>query len=64
MDAADHAFDSPAEDVSASFAAPAPAGDHKICVRGTDDAGNTGVAECATLHVVDLHDFLHTRPIG
>ena len=64
MDATDHAFDAPAEDVSTSFPAPAPAGDPTICVRGTDDAGNTGTAECATLHVVDLHDFLHTRPIG
>ena len=64
MDATDHAFDAPVEDVSASFTAPPTPADYTICVRGTDDAGNTGTPECAILHVVDLHDFLHTRPTG
>ncbi len=64
MDATDHAFDAPVEDVSASFTAPAAPGDYTTCVRGIDDAGNTGTPECAILRVVDLHDFLHARPIG
>ncbi len=64
MDATDHAFDAPMEDVNASFAAPAASGDHTICVRGNDTAGNTGMPECAILHVVDLRGFLHAHPIG
>jgi len=51
MAAADGAFDEVAEDVRASFAAPATAGLYNSCVRGTDEANNTGDPECLTLAV-------------
>ncbi len=51
MAAADGAFDEVAEDVRASFAAPAAAGLYDTCVRGTDEANNTGDPECLMLVV-------------
>ncbi|HEX2166493.1 MAG TPA: choice-of-anchor Q domain-containing protein, partial [Longimicrobiales bacterium] len=42
LDAGDGAFDSPSEHVRGSFAAPADAGIHDLCLRGTDEAGNVG----------------------
>ncbi len=46
-------FDSPTEDVAATFTAPASAGIYDLCVRGTDSANNTGEAECIMLVVYD-----------
>jgi hypothetical protein len=54
MSAADNAFyDEVVEEVEASHAGYAETGIHKICVRGTDAAGNTGIEECSLLAVYD-----------
>lgn len=47
MTAQDGAFDSPDEDVEASFTA-TTVGTHEVCVRGADSIGNTGAAACQT----------------
>jgi len=53
MVAQDASFDSPTEEVAATFTAPTSGGDHTICVRGTDSAGNTSQQACITLTVDD-----------
>jgi hypothetical protein len=50
MSASDGAFDTPTEDVEASFTA-LQLGTNEVCVRGTDAMGNTGVAACQTFLV-------------
>lgn len=45
MTAQDNAFESPNEDVEATFTA-TTVGTHEVCVRGTDSIGNTGVPAC------------------
>ena len=50
MTASDGAFKSPNEDVETSFTA-VQLGTNEVCVRGTDAAGNTGVAACQTFLV-------------
>jgi hypothetical protein len=51
MNALDGSFDSPAEDVTAQFVAPGQAGTVEMCVRGSDDFGNTGSTSCSQLSV-------------
>jgi hypothetical protein len=51
--AQDGAFDEASEDVAAIFNAPAEAGIHDLCVRGTDEVGNIGPEECIMLVVYD-----------
>ncbi len=53
MLASDCACDEVAEDVKASFAAPAQAGIFNLCVRGTDAPLNVGDPECIMLVVYD-----------
>jgi hypothetical protein len=53
MDPEGGAFDSPIEDVTASFSAPAEAGLYDLCVQGTDVYGNTSEPECILLVVYD-----------
>jgi hypothetical protein len=53
MNAADMAFDEVAEDVTASFTAPTVPGIYELCARGTDNAGNVGMADCVMLAVYD-----------
>ena len=53
MDAADSAFDSPAEAVTATLPGFSAAGVHSICVSGTDSAGNTGAEECLLFAAYD-----------
>jgi hypothetical protein len=53
MAAQDGGFDEVSEDVEASSAAPGAAGIYDLCVRGTDEPGNTGDAECIMLVVYD-----------
>lgn len=53
MSAADGMFDEVVEGVTTSFAAPADAGLYEVCVRGTDEPGNTGEQECITLVTYD-----------
>jgi hypothetical protein len=50
MDASDDAFDSPDEDVEASFYATA-VGTHEVCVKGFDALGNEGAPACQTFLV-------------
>ena len=50
MSASIGAFDSPNEDVEATFTA-TEIGTNTVCVRGTDAFGNTGVASCQTFLV-------------
>ncbi|MEW5939758.1 MAG: hypothetical protein AB1750_08870, partial [Chloroflexota bacterium] len=61
MSASDGAFDSPTENATASFAAPA-VGDHQVCVHGTDAAGNVGADSCVTLTVESIYTFGGFRP--
>lgn len=61
MTAADGAYDSPTENVTASFAAP-EVGDHQICVRGTDASKNTGAETCITLTVESIYTFGGFKP--
>lgn len=51
MSAADGAFDSTTENVTATVAAPTPDGAYSLCVRGTDSANNTSTEQCTTLNV-------------
>jgi hypothetical protein len=51
MSAADGAFDSPVENVTAVFAAPEADGEHTLCVRGTDAEDNISSEQCSTLSV-------------
>ncbi len=53
MDPVDYAFDSPTEDVTATFSAPMEAGVYDLCVGGTDALGNEGDPECIFLVVYD-----------
>lgn len=52
MSAQDGGFDSPVETVTAQFNAPAQSGTVEMCVRGSDDLGNTGSASCSQLTVI------------
>jgi hypothetical protein len=47
------AFDSPTEDVTVTFTAPASSGVYDLCVRGTDVLGNVGNPECTLLVIYD-----------
>jgi hypothetical protein len=51
LNAQDGSFDSPSEDVEATFAVPNPSGDYAFCVRGKDILGNIGPAACTQLTV-------------
>ena len=53
MTASDGGYDQPSEDVTATFFAPSTAGVYDLCVRATDDVGNTGPEECMFLVVYD-----------
>jgi hypothetical protein len=54
MDAQDGFFDEVSEDVEATGVyAPSEAGIYDLCVRGTDDADNTGPMECIMVVVYD-----------
>jgi len=53
MTASDGAFDEVTEDVTATFNAPGTSGVYTLCVRGTDNLGNTGGETCTTLHTDD-----------
>lgn len=53
MNAQDGTFDSPTENVTADFTAPALRGGYALCVRGTDSADNTNTGDCITLSVDD-----------
>ena len=57
MSPTDGAFDTPTEEVEASFDAPAEAGAYELCVRGTDEAGNLGATDCTALDVYDPSAF-------
>jgi hypothetical protein len=57
MSPSDGAFDTPTEEVEASFDAPAEAGSYELCVRGTDEAGNLGTVDCTALDVYDPSAF-------
>lgn len=61
MTAADGAFDSPTENVTASFPAP-EVGEHQVCVRGTDASKNDSVESCITLTVESIYTFGGFRP--
>ena len=61
MSASDGAFDTPTENVTASFVAPA-VGDHQICVHGTDASSNTSADVCATLTVESIYTFGGFKP--
>ncbi len=53
MSAADSAFDEKAEDVTASFLAPGGTVSHTVCVRATDQPGNTSAGtDCTTFSVI------------
>jgi len=56
MDAVDAAFDSPTENVSATFTL-TQAGDNEVCVRGTDVLNNIGDAVCTTFTGQYLYSF-------
>jgi hypothetical protein len=51
MSATDGTFDSPTENVNASFVAPTSDGPYSLCVHGTDSANNTSLDQCITLNV-------------
>ncbi len=53
MTAADGTFDAVMEGVGASLTAPSEPGIYEVCVRGTDEPGNTGDEECSSLVVYD-----------
>jgi hypothetical protein len=55
MSAKDGAFDGVAEDVEVSFDATS-VGNHEVCVRGTDSAGNTGEPLCQSFLVTYKFD--------
>ena len=61
MTASDGTFDSPTENVTATFAAPG-VGDHQICVHGTDTDGNVSTDVCATLTVESIYTFGGFKP--
>jgi hypothetical protein len=49
MSAQDGNYDSPTEDVTATFNAPVTHGEYHICVRGTNTDNNTGPEQCTLL---------------
>ena len=51
MNAQDGTYDSPTEPVRTTFSAPVTNGSVNVCVRGTDEVGNTGGQSCTTLTV-------------
>jgi hypothetical protein len=51
MSAQDGTFDSPTENVIATFNAPVSHGEYNICVRATNAASNTGDEQCTSLSV-------------
>jgi len=53
MTASDGNFNQPSEEVTAPVTAPSTAGVYDLCVRATDDVGNTGPEECIFLVVYD-----------
>jgi hypothetical protein len=53
MSAADQVFDETSEEAEAAISAFPEAGVHEVCVRGTDEHGNVGEAECILLAVYD-----------
>ena len=59
MTAQDGAFDEVDEAVSVTFPAPGEPGTFDLCVRGWDDAGNTGEPVCTSLEV----DFVLYLPL-
>ena len=61
MSASDGAFDSPTENLTATFAAPA-VGDHQVCVHGTDTDGNVSTDVCAVLTVESIYTFGGFKP--
>ena len=61
MSAADGAFDTSTENVTASFAAPA-VGDHQVCVHGSDASNNTSADVCITLTVESIYTFGGFKP--
>ncbi len=61
MSAVDGAFDSPTEDVTATFTVPL-VGDTQVCVHGTDVLNNTGADVCVTLTGQSLYKFGGFKP--
>ena len=55
MTAYDDSFDTPTENVWTTLPGDLSAGDHTVCVRGTDAAGNTSAGGgCTTVEVIDV----------
>ncbi len=61
MTAADGAFDSPTEAVTATFTVDT-AGTNTVCVQGTDAVGNVGAPVCAEFTTASLYTFNGFRP--
>jgi hypothetical protein len=51
MSAQDGIYDSPTEDVIATFIAPVSHGEYHVCVRGTNTDNHTGPEQCSLLSV-------------